>query len=134
MSFRFALATLTTILGLVLLVYAFQPASKAPSKLGAIGEIVSASSHKAGGQVEIVRDGAGTRVVFKADFFLDEAPAARLAWGKGGYQRGTNFATLKNFKGVQEYIVPAGVDISSYDEFWIWCEKYDVGLAVARLK
>ena len=100
----------------------------------ASGVFQGAGGHKAAGHVEIVKDGAFTKVVFKDDFTLQSAPAPRLAWGKDGYKRGTIFATLAQFKGAQEYVVPAGTDLSQYNEFWIWCEKFDVPLAVAKLK
>lgn len=93
-----------------------------------------AGGHKATGHVEIVTEGAATKLVFKDDFTLQDAPAPRLAWGKDGYKRGTIFATLAKFKGAQEYTVPAGTDLSQFNELWIWCEKFDVPLAVAKLK
>lgn len=97
------------------------------------GVLQGAGGHKASGHVEIVREGAATKLVLKDDFALQDAPAPRLAWGKDGYKRGTNFATLAKFKGAQEYVVPAGTDVSQYNELWIWCEKFDVPLAVAKL-
>lgn len=98
------------------------------------GIITGASGHKAFGHVEVVEDGGTTKVVFKDDFALQDAPAPRLAWGKDGYKRGTIFATLAKFEGAQEYTVPAGTDLSQYNELWIWCEKFDVPLASAKLK
>lgn len=98
------------------------------------GAFKGASHHEASGHVEVITAGGVTKVVFKDDFSLQEAPAPRLAWGKDGYKRGTIFAKLAKFKGAQEYVVPAGTDLSQYNEFWIWCEKADVSLAVAKLK
>lgn len=98
------------------------------------GVLQGAGGHKASGHVEIVRSGETVKVVLKDDFTLQDAPAPRLAWGKDGYKRGTIFATLAKFKGAQEYSVPAGTDLSQYNEFWIWCEKFDVPLASAKLK
>lgn len=98
------------------------------------GVLQGAGGHKASGHVEIIRSGEAAKVVFKDDFTLQDAPAPRLAWGKDGYKHGTIFATLAKFKGAQEYSVPAGTDLGQYNEFWIWCEKFDVPLAVAKLK
>ena len=98
------------------------------------GVLQGAGGHKASGHVEIVRGGETVKVVLKDDFTLQDTPAPRLAWGKDGYKRGTIFATLAKFKGAQEYTVPAGTDLSQYNEFWIWCEKFDVPLASAKLK
>lgn len=98
------------------------------------GVLRGAGGHKASGHVEVVTDGGATKVVLKDDFTLQDAPAPRLAWGKDGYKRGTIFATLAKFKGAQEYTVPAGTDLSQYNEVWIWCEKFDVPLASSKLK
>ena len=98
------------------------------------GVLQGAGGHKASGHVEVLKDGAVTKVVLKEDFTLQDALAPRLAWGKDGYKRGTIFARLAKFKGAQEYTVPAGTDLSQYNEFWIWCEKFDVPLASAKLQ
>lgn len=98
------------------------------------GVFLGASGHKASGHVQVVKDGDEAKVVLKDDFTLQEAPAPRLAWGKDGYKRGTIFATLAKFKGAQEYTVPAGTDLGQFNELWIWCEKFDVPLASAKLK
>ena len=98
------------------------------------GLFQGAGGHKASGHFEVLKDGAVTKVVLKDDFALQDAPAPRLAWGKDGYKRGTIFATLAKFKGAQEYTVPAGTDLSQFNELWIWCEKFDVPLAVAKFK
>ena len=105
----------------------------APSHAAEPGVLQGAGGHKASGHVELAKDGAITKVVFKDDFSLQDAPAPRLAWGKNGYKRGTIFATLTQFKGTQDYVVPASIDLTQYNEFWIWCEKFDVLLAVAKL-
>ena len=98
------------------------------------GVFQGVSSHEAAGHVEIVKVGDITKVVLKDDFTLQDAPAPRLALGKDGYKRGTSFATLAKFKGAQDYVVPAVTDLSKYNEVWIWCEKFDVPLAVAKIK
>lgn len=98
------------------------------------GSFVGVSKHMSSGRVEIVKDGETVKVVLKDDFTLQNAPTPRLAWGKDGYTRGTNFGTLSKFKGMQEYVIPAGTDLDQFNEFWIWCERYNVGLAVAKLQ
>ncbi len=97
------------------------------------GTFIGASGHKAGGSVEIIKDGDVVRIVLKKDFTPQNAPTPRLAWGNDSYKRGTVFGKLDRFKGMQEYLVPASTDLAQFNEFWIWCEKYDVGLAVAKL-
>ena len=97
------------------------------------GTFVGVSKHTSSGAVEIVKDGDTVKVVLRSDFKLQDAPAPRLAWGKDGYKAGTIFAKLDKFSGAQEYVIPAGTDLSQFNEFWLWCEKFNVGLAVARL-
>jgi hypothetical protein len=100
------------------------------------GTIIGQAGHKAGGSVKIVKGSHGvvTKVVLSSAFFLRGAPDPKLAWGKGGYKRGTIFTKLRKTKGAQEYVVPAGTDLSKYTEFWIWCERHNVPLAMAKLK
>lgn len=98
------------------------------------GTFAGVSGHKSSGRVEIVKDGDVVKVVLKDDFTLQNAPTPRLAWGKDGCKRGAIFGALNRFKGMQEYTVPAGTDLGQFNEFWIWCERYDVGLAVAKLQ
>ena len=98
------------------------------------GTIVGQGGHKAAGSVKIVNDGAVTKVVLGKNFFLRNAPDPKLAWGRGGYKRGTIYAKLRKRNGAQEYVVPAGTNIGKFTEFWIWCERYNVPLAMAKLK
>lgn len=98
------------------------------------GTFTGASGHDAGGMAEIVREGQEVRVVFAEDFFLEEAPAARVAFGRDGYVPGTIFAPLTEFEGAQSFTVPDRLDVAQYNEIWLWCEKYDVPLAVAKLE
>ena len=98
------------------------------------GTFVGAGGHKASGNVSIVMDGDVMKVVFAEDFVLQQAPAPQLRVGQGRYTKGTIFATLAKFKGVQEYTISAGTDLGQFNEFWIWCEKFNVPLAVAKLR
>ena len=113
---------------------AFSTASANAAEVLKTGSFVGVSKHKSSGTVEIIKDGDAVKIVIKNDFTLQEAPSPRLAWGKDGYRRGTIFGKLDKFKGTQEYVVPAGTDVAEFNEFWIWCEKFDVGLAVAKLQ
>ena len=113
---------------------AFSAATADAAEVLKTGSFVGVSKHKSSGRIEIVKDGDAVKVVIKDDFTLQEAPTPRLAWGKDGYRKGTIFGKLEKFKGAQEYVVPAGTDLAQFNEVWIWCEKFDVGLAVAKLQ
>ena len=98
------------------------------------GKFRGVSGHKSSGSMKIVRDGGRLKVVFGKDFRLRDAPDATLSWGRNGFKRGTFFGKLRKLRGAQEYTIPKGTDLSKYNQFWLWCEKYNVGLAVAKLK
>ena len=99
----------------------------------ASGTFKGAGGHRASGRIELLRDGATVKVVLADDFRLKDAPDPKIAFGKDGYVNGTIFTPLKKLEGAQEYAVRAGTDVSAYNEIWIWCERFDVPLAVAKL-
>ena len=90
--------------------------------------------HASSGDVAIVKEANGHKIVFKSNFRLDGAPDPKIAFGKNGYVKGTIFAKLGKLKGEQSYGVPASYDLSNFNEIWLWCEKFNVPLAVAALK
>jgi hypothetical protein len=99
----------------------------------ATGTFKGAGGHRASGAVRIIMDGAERRVVFGEDFRLRNAPDPKIAFGKDGYKPGTIFTALGKLDGAQEYAIPADVDLAAFNEIWLWCERFDVPLAVAPL-
>ncbi len=97
------------------------------------GKLAGASGHQAGGTIAIVKDGGVTKLLLKADFSMQAAPDAKLGFGKDGYIKGTIFSKLEKPQGAQEYVIPASVDLTKYNEVWVWCEKFNVPLGVAKL-
>lgn len=109
-------------------VNADQPASS--------GIFKGASRHVTTGGVTIVKtaDG-GASVILGQDFDFDGAPDPRVGFGKNGrYDEASDLGKLVKNSGTQQYTVPAGVDVSKYNEVYIWCRKYSVPLGVAALK
>ena len=98
------------------------------------GAFSGASGHAASGHVSVLKTDKGIVLKLEADFRFDGAPDPKLGFGRGGYKQETQFAPLKKNSGADEYAIPANVDVSKYDEVWIWCEKYKVPLGVAKLK
>jgi len=91
--------------------------------------------HDVSGTVELIKDGDGYVINFSEDFVFDGAPDPKVALGKDGkYDSGTLIRLLDSNKGAQSYRVPAGLDAEAYNEIYIWCEKFEVGLAVAAIK
>ncbi len=99
------------------------------------GTFVGASEHITTGGVSITKNADGTSTVtFDANFSLDGAPDPHVGFGKDGiFADGANLGELKQITGTQSYIVPAGIDISDFNELYIWCLEFAVPLGVAKL-
>ena len=99
------------------------------------GAFRGASGHKTSGDVVVQKSAAGAKVVLQGNFNFDGAPDPKVGFGAGGkYDRASQLAPLASNKGEQAYDVPASLDLSRYDEVYIWCERYSVPLGVAPLK
>ena len=96
---------------------------------GRLGTFKGASNHVTTGTAEV----AGNKVNLLADFTFDGAPDPKVALGKNGYDKDTLMGLLKSNNGASSYEIPAGIDASEYNEVWIWCEKFNVPLGVAKL-
>ncbi len=105
----------------------------AESSVLAAGRFEGRSGHTVSGGVTILKTDSGYVALLESDFSLDGAPDPKLGLGKDGYQASTQFAVLRSEKGLQAYELPANIDPTSYNEFWVWCEKFSVPLGVARL-
>lgn len=101
----------------------------------ASGEFAGRSKHITTGGVSIVKTSSGYKVVLADNFSLDGAPDPKVGFGKSGkFDTSTLISPLKNLTGKQSYTVPASIDVSRYDEVYIWCEKFSVPLGVATIK
>jgi Electron transfer DM13 len=100
----------------------------------ASGSFKGASNHVTRGTVRVVQSGTKTTIAFDADFFFDGAPDPKIGFGKNGFVKSSLIGPLKQVKGAQTYDVPASVDVRSFNEVWVWCEKFNVPLGVASLK
>lgn len=100
---------------------------------GRIGEFIGASNHVTKGRAELVTKDGKSQVILLDDFWFDGAPDPKVALGRDGYDSDTLMGLLKANSGKQSFDVPAGIDASTYNEVWIWCEKFNVPLGVAKL-
>lgn len=99
------------------------------------GMFTGMSDHETSGTVEVVKTDDGYIIKLGADFSLDGAPDPKVAFGVDGeFDAATLIAPLKSDTGEQSYAVPDSIDVSKYNEVYIWCEKFSVGLGVASLK
>lgn len=101
---------------------------------GRIGKFKGLSNHVTKGRAELVKSGSGGTVELQGDFFFDGAPDPKVALGKdGSYDSKTLMGLLKSNKGASSYKLPKGINPDDYNEVWIWCEKFNVPLGVAKL-
>lgn len=99
------------------------------------GEFTGINNHTVVGAVSIVKTDSGYEIVMGEDFVFDGAPDPKVALGKDGqYDPTTLIQLLKSDTGAQSYVVPASIDVSNFNEVHIWCEKFNVGLAIAPLQ
>ena len=96
---------------------------------GRLGTFVGASNHVTTGTAEI----AGNTVNLLDDFTFDGAPDPKVALGKDGYDPETLMGPLKSNTGASSYEIPAGINPDDYNEVWIWCERFNVPLGVAKI-
>jgi len=107
--------------------------AQAADKLSS-GEFTGINNHVTKGMVSIVKTDNGHEIVMADNFFFDGAPDPKVALGKDGqYDPNTLIELLRSNTGAQRYAIPAGIDVSNYNEVHIWCEKFNVGLAIAPL-
>jgi len=103
----------------------------APAFAGGHGRIFTFSGinrHTVSGRAEIV----GTTVHLLEDFRFDGPPDPKIALGKdGASDPNTLSGQLVNFSGASSFELPAGIDPAEYNEVWVWCEQFSVGLAIA---
>lgn len=101
----------------------------------ASGTFTGASDHITTGGVDVIKNADGSHTIVLADdFSLDGAPDPRVGLGKDGFFDGnTDAGVLGALTGGQSFVVPAGVDVSEYNEVYIWCEKFSVPLGVAAI-
>ena len=101
----------------------------------ASGTFKGASNHVTTGGVKIVKSYDKFQVILEDNFSLDGAPDPKVGFGKDGeYDGASKVAHLKNLNGHQVYEIPASVDVTQYNEVYIWCEKFSVPLGVASIK
>ena len=94
------------------------------------GTFEGASDHATTGTVQVT---AGS-VDLQNDFTFDGAPEPKIGFGKDGeFDTSTIIEPLKANNGAQSYTIPDSIDVSAYNEVYVWCEQYSGPLGVAKL-
>src|SRR3990172_3261724 len=100
---------------------------RAEPELIATGTFEGLKGHRSLGTVKLFRAGDKYFVRMEDDFYVTNGPDLFVHLGKDGvYAPEARLASLKGNEGSQNYEVPAGVDISKYNEVWIWCRAFSV--------
>lgn len=115
---------------LVLFLVAYLPLSSA-SEVIKSGQFEGRSDHETSGGVSIIVTDGQTLLVLEEEFSLDGAPDPKIGFGKNGFDSATLFSKLEDKAGAQVYVIPASIDVSEFNEVYIWCEKFDIPLGVA---
>lgn len=99
------------------------------------GTFVGQNKHETTGSARIEQDDSGQYFVILGDnFSLDGAPDPKVGLGNDGFKSNTLLGKLEKKKGTQAYAIPAHLNPADFNEIWIWCERFSVGLGVASLK
>jgi len=99
------------------------------------GSFSGLNNHITEGMVKVVVKGDMAVIELGADFSFDGAPDPKVALGKNGqYDPATLIEPLRSNSGAQTYQVPASINVGDYNEVYIWCEKFSVGLGVAAIQ
>lgn len=111
-----------------------EDASTSEKNVIATGTFEGRSDHETSGKVSIVESDGKYSILLAEDFSLDGAPDPKVGLGKDGYDPSTKAGPLASLTGASAYDVPEGINIADYNEVYIWCEKFDVPLGVAKLE
>lgn len=91
--------------------------------------------HSAKGTAEIIQADNKFYVRFQEDFEITNGPDLYVYLGKDGqYATETELGTLKGNIGSQNYEIPENIDLSKYDEVWVWCKAFSVPFGKAELR
>ena len=111
-------------------------AAMAMGEPSAQGKFVSAESHKASGAVHLVNAGGKRQLHFTPDFSVEKGPDVYVTLTNGPKPvqgQSLVIARLTRFSGEQSYDLPATADLTKYSRLVLWCRKYSVAMAEAKL-
>lgn len=99
------------------------------------GSFSGLNNHVTTGDYTINKRADGNYIIILEDnFSLDGAPDPSVGFGKDGkYSKATYLGNLRQLNGKQSFVIPPSVDLSHFNEVYIWCAKFTVPLGVAPL-
>lgn len=91
--------------------------------------------HNAEGEAQLVKSGDKYFIRFEDNFKVTNGPDLFVYFGKDGkYTPEARLGALKGNIGGQNYEVPANIDVSAYNEVWVWCRAFSVPFGKALLQ
>lgn len=99
------------------------------------GTFSGLQAHSAEGEAKLIKSGDKYFVRFENNFKVTNGPDLFVYFGKNGqYAPEARLGALKGNVGGQNYEVPQGIDVSSYNEVWVWCRAFSVAFGKATLQ
>jgi hypothetical protein len=99
------------------------------------GPLKGLAGHFGRGGASVYRLPDGTFFVRLEDIETPRAPAVFVYLvprpGQTGPDGGVDLGSLKGNQGSQNYMVPAGVDVSKYQRVLLWCRRFSTPVAAA---
>ena len=98
------------------------------------GTFMGLAGHSGEGSASLIKINDSFYVRFEEDFRTTNGPDLFVHLGKNGeYAPEAQLETLKGNAGSQNYKIPESIDITRYNEVWIWCRAFSVPFAKAVL-
>lgn len=100
------------------------------------GTFQGTNEHAASGTIRVLGDEAGSRYVeLGEDFKVVGAPDPKIGFGTdGSFEHSTVFTVVEEFEGSQTYVIPYRIDVTAYDEIYLWSDELGRVLASATLR
>ncbi|MCR4328801.1 MAG: DM13 domain-containing protein [Patescibacteria group bacterium] len=99
------------------------------------GTFIGLAGHNAEGTATLLKIGTTHYIRFEGDFKVTNGPDVFVYLGKNGsYAPEAQLAALKGNIGSQNYEIPDTIDITDYNEVWIWCRAFSVPFGSAVLR
>lgn len=96
------------------------------------GMFTGLAGHTGKGTATLVKVGEAYYVRLEEDFETTNGPDLFVHLGRNGeYSTEARLGSLKGNVGSQNYEVPDSIDVTKYNEVWVWCRAFSVPFAKA---
>ncbi len=118
----------------IVLVLLFSTGTAFAGKVGS-GSFPSSSQYNISGNVKVTQSGGKITITLGKGYKMGAAPDPYVSLGKGSQPVSGGIIKLLTKQGGQSVTFSAKkVDLSKVDSVIIWCKRYAVPLAVAKIK